>query len=349
MLKEKYNVAVVGATGAVGQAILSILEQRDFPIAELRPLASAKSVGKTIQFKGQEIAIQEANEQAFDGIDVALFSAGGSVSQKLAPAAVASGAIVIDNTSAYRMDPDVPLIVPEVNMEAAKNHNGIIANPNCSTIQMVVALKPIFDQWGIKRIIVSTYQAVSGAGVKAVTELKEQAQAILEGREDFAKEIMPVGSLPKHYPIAFNAIPQIDVFEENGFTKEEMKMVNETKKIFADDTIEVTPTAVRIGVLNGHSESVYVETKRPFDFQQVLEALKNFQGLQVVDNVAEQEYPLAFDANGKLDVFVGRIRKDLYHENGINMWVVADNLLKGAAWNAVQIAEYLIKTEEVWK
>jgi len=349
MLKSKFNVAVVGATGAVGQAIISILESRDFPVDELRPLASKNSVGKKILFKGNEIQVQEANEHAFKDIDIALFSAGGSVSEELAPAAVRSGAIAIDNSSAFRMDANVPLIVPEVNIERAKDHNGIIANPNCSTIQMVVALKPIFDKWGIKRIIVSTYQAVSGSGVKAVKELENQAQAILDGKTDFPKEILPVGSLPKHYQIAFNAIPQIDVFEDNGFTKEEMKMVNETQKIFEDEAIEVTPTAVRVGIVNGHSESVYVETKVPFDMDEVRHALSNFEGLQLVDNILEQEYPLVTDVNGKLDVYVGRVRKDLYNDQAINMWVVADNLLKGAAWNAVQIAEYLTKTEEVWK
>ncbi|OEH85871.1 aspartate-semialdehyde dehydrogenase [Desulfuribacillus stibiiarsenatis] len=348
MLKEKFNVAVVGATGAVGQAIVQILEERNFPIDELRLLASKNSVGKVVMFKGEGVTVQEANTDAFKGIDIALFSAGGSVSKALAPAAVKSGAIVVDNTSAYRMDANVPLIVPEVNIERAKDHNGIIANPNCSTIQMVVALKPILDKWGIKRIIVSTYQAVSGSGVKAVQELKNQSQAILEGKTDFPKEILPVGSLPKHYPIAFNAIPQIDVFEDNGYTKEEMKMVNETMKIFEDDSIQVTPTAVRIPVVNGHSESVYVETKESFTMDEVVAALSNFKGLQVVDQLEEQEYPMPAVIDGQLDVFVGRIRKDLYNDKGINMWVVADNLLKGAAWNAVQIAEYLTKTEEVW-
>ncbi|OEF98659.1 aspartate-semialdehyde dehydrogenase [Desulfuribacillus alkaliarsenatis] len=349
MVKEKFNVAVVGATGAVGQAMISMLESRDFPTDELRLLASKRSVGKKVMYKGKELEIQEANENAFAGIDIALFSAGGSVSKALAPAAVKSGAIVVDNTSAFRMDENVPLIVPEVNIERAKDHQGIIANPNCSTIQMVVALKPIFDKWGIKRIVVSTYQAVSGSGVEAVKELQAQAQAVLDGKTDFPKEILPVGSLPKHYQIAFNAIPQIDVFEDNGFTKEEMKMVNETQKIFEDSSIEVTPTAVRIGIVNGHSEAIYVETKEAFDMKDVVASLSNFEGLQVVDNIQEQEYPLATDVDGKLDVYVGRIRKDLYNEKGINMWVVADNLLKGAAWNAVQIAEYLTKTKEVWK
>ncbi len=349
MLKETFNVAVVGATGAVGQAILTILESREFPIQELRLLASQKSAGQTQVFRGKEIIIQEANEQAFAGIDIAFFSAGGGVSQALIPAAVESGAIVVDNSSVYRMDTDVPLIIPEINMEEAKKHKGIIANPNCSTIQMLVALKPILDQWGIHRIIVSTYQAVSGSGVKAVQELKNQSQAILNGESDFAKEVMPVSSLPVHHQIAFNAIPQIDVFEDNGYTKEEMKMVNETKKIFGDDSIEVTPTAVRIPVINGHSESIYVETKREFDLPEVIKAMREFPGLQVVDDIDQQVYPLAADADGKLDVYAGRIRKDLDHPRGINMWVVSDNLLKGAAWNAVQIAENLIKIEEIWK
>lgn len=349
MLKEAYNVAVVGATGAVGQAMVEMLEMRDFPIAELRLLASARSVGKKVLYKGQQIAVQEANEHAFTDIDIAIFSAGGDVSLALAPAAVKSGAIVVDNTSAYRMDDSVPLVVPEVNIEKAQEHKGIIANPNCSTIQMVVALKPIYEKYGIKKIVVSTYQAVSGAGVNAVNELKQQAQAILDGKQDIPKNILPVGSLPVHHQIAFNAIPQIDVFEDNGFTKEEMKMVNETHKIFADNKIEITPTAVRVGIVNGHSEAIYVETNKAFDMQQLLKDITEAPGIIVQDDIANQVYPLATDADGKLEVFVGRIRKDLYHPQAFNMWVVSDNLLKGAAWNAVQIAEYLTKTEAVWK
>ncbi len=348
MLKKEFNVAIVGATGAVGQAMIDMLELKKLPVKELRPLASARSLGKNITFMGKEIPVQEASESAFEGIDIALFCAGGDTSKRLAPAAVASGAVVIDNSSAYRMDPKVPLVVPEVNAKAALDHEGIIANPNCSTIQMVVALKPIYDRWGIKRIIVSTYQAVSGSGVKAVDELLKQSRAVLDGTE-IPMEVLPVASLPKHYQIAFNVIPQIDVFEDNGFTKEELKMVYETQKIFADDKIEVTPTAVRVGVVNGHSESVYVETDKDFDLAEVREALANFQGLTLQDNLGEQEYPLAVDASGELDVFVGRLRRDLYHERGLNMWVVADNLLKGAALNAVQIAEYLMQTEEAWQ
>ncbi|MGC5324061.1 aspartate-semialdehyde dehydrogenase [Brevibacillus sp. SYSU BS000544] len=338
----KFNVAVVGATGAVGQQIIALLEERDFPIAELKPLASGRSAGKTIRFKGQDVTIQEATPESFAGVHYALFSAGGAISKELAHHAVRHGAVVIDNTSAFRMDENVPLVVPEVNMDAARKHQGIIANPNCSTIQMVAALKPLYDRFGIDRIIVSTYQAVSGAGASAIQELLTQTQDILNGKEAEAK-ILPVGKLPVHHQIAFNAIPQIDVFTENGFTYEEMKMVNETKKIMGDDSIDVAATCVRIPVITGHSESVYVELKSEYELEEVKSLLSSAPGVVLADSPDEQRYPLATDAYGKLDVFVGRVRRDLTHPRGLHMWIVSDNLLKGAAWNTVQIAEELIK------
>ncbi|MGD8191073.1 aspartate-semialdehyde dehydrogenase [Brevibacillus ginsengisoli] len=338
----KFNVAVVGATGAVGQQIIALLEERDFPIAELRPLASGRSAGKTIRFKGQDVVIQEATPESFAGIHYALFSAGGAVSKELAHDAVRHGAVVIDNTSAFRMDPNVPLVVPEVNMDDARKHQGIIANPNCSTIQMVAALKPLYDRYGIDRIIVSTYQAVSGAGASAINELLTQTRDVLDGKQPEAK-ILPVGKLPVHHQIAFNAIPQIDLFTDNGFTYEEMKMVNETKKIMGDESIDVAATCVRIPVVTGHSESVYVELKNEYNLEEVHSLLRNAPGVVLVDSPEEQQYPLATDASGKLDVFVGRVRRDLTHPRGLHLWIVSDNLLKGAAWNTVQIAEELIK------
>ncbi|USG67984.1 aspartate-semialdehyde dehydrogenase [Brevibacillus ruminantium] len=337
-----YNVAVVGATGAVGQQMIRILEERNFPIKQLKLLASSRSAGKTVKFRGQDIVLEEATPDSFAGVDYALFSAGGAISKDLAHHAVRHGAVVIDNTSAFRMDPEVPLVVPEVNMDAALAHKGIIANPNCSTIQMVAALKPLYDRYGIDRIIVSTYQAVSGAGASAIQELLTQSRDVLDGKEPDCK-VLPVGKLPVHHQIAFNAIPQIDVFTENGFTYEEMKMINETKKIFGDDSVAVSATCVRIPVVYGHSEAVYVELKEEFDLAEVKALLEKAPGIVLVDEPEQQRYPLATDATGKLDVFVGRLRRDLYHQRGLHMWIVSDNLLKGAAWNTVQIAEELIK------
>lgn len=344
-MTKKLNVAVVGATGAVGQEMIRQLEDRQFPVERLLPLASARSAGSYITFHGEQILVEEATPDRFEGIDIALFSAGGKVSKLLAPEAVKRGAVVIDNTSAFRMEEGVPLVVPEVNREAIFTHKGIIANPNCSTIQMTVALKPIRDRYGLKRVIVSTYQAVSGAGASAMLETLRQTRAIIEG-DSFEPAILPVGSLPVKHQIAFNAIPQIDVFEENGYTYEEMKMVRETKKIFADPAIEVSATCVRIPVLTGHSESVYVETNEEIDhLEEVFELLSSAPGVVVVDDPSQQKYPMAVDAVGKREVFVGRIRRDLYRKNGIHMWIVSDNLLKGAAWNSVQIAEHLIQSE----
>ncbi|MFD1990867.1 aspartate-semialdehyde dehydrogenase [Paenibacillus nicotianae] len=340
MSNQSFNVAVVGATGAVGQQIVRLLEERDFPVNTLKLLSSARSAGKKVIFKGQEVTVEEATPDSFEGVHIALFSAGGDISKDLAPHAVRHGAVCIDNTNAFRMDPNTPLVVPEVNSDRIADHNGIIANPNCSTIQMVAALKPLYDRYGIDRIIASTYQAVSGAGNQAIDELKRQSKSVLEG-EEVKPDILPVGSLPVKHQIAFNAIPQIDKFQDNGYTLEEMKMVNETKKIMEDESIHVTTTCVRIPVVYGHSESVYVELKQDYDLDEVKTLLKNAPGITLVDDPANQAYPLATEAAGKNDVFVGRLRRDLGHERGLNMWIVSDNLLKGAAWNAVQIAEII--------
>jgi len=336
-VKKKFNVAVAGATGAVGGAMLEVLARRDFPLAELRLLASERSVGKTLTFKGKEIPVQLLSKDAFAGIDIALFSAGATRSFDFAPAAAAAGAVVIDNSSAYRMDPEIPLVVPEVNAHAIARYKkrGIIANPNCSTIQMLVALKPIHDKVRIKRIVVSTYQAVSGTGAKAIEELKQQ---IL----DYAAGKPMVHSVYPHQ-IAFNCLPQIDSFLENGYTKEEMKMVNETRKMFEDDTIGVTATTVRVPVFYGHSESVNIETEKKITAAEVKELLKNAPGVKLVDEPTLGRYPMAIDCAGQFETLVGRIREDESIANGINLWVVSDNILKGAALNAVQIAEELIR------
>jgi aspartate-semialdehyde dehydrogenase len=334
--KESYNVAVVGATGAVGGAMLDVLERRNFPVNELRLLASERSVGKKLVFRGKEIAVQLLTKDAFEGIDIALFSAGASRSLDFAPAAAASGAVVIDNSSAFRMDPEIPLVIPEVNPHAIAQYKrrGIIANPNCSTIQMLVALKPVYDKVGIKRIVVSTYQAVSGTGAKAIEELKNQIQSYSAGKK------MEVKVYP--HQIAFNCLPQIDSFLDNGYTKEEMKMVNETRKIFEDATIGVTATTVRVPVYYGHSEAVNIETRKKISAQEVKTLLAGAPGVKLVDAPEKGVYPLATDCAGKFETLVGRIREDESIDCGINLWVVSDNILKGAALNAVQIAEHLI-------
>jgi aspartate-semialdehyde dehydrogenase len=338
--QKLFNVAVVGITGAVGQQIIRLLSERNFPINQLKLLASKRSAGTKIVYNGKEITVEEAAPESFNGIDIAFFSAGGDISKLLVPHAVASGAICIDNTSAYRMDPDTPLVVPEVNIEKINENKGIIANPNCSTIQMVATLKPLYDRYGISRIIVSTYQAVSGAGARAIDELLNQSRDIMDEKQ-VQPEILPVSSLPVKHQIAFNAIPQIDKFLDNGFTNEEMKMILETKKIMGDETLQVTATCVRIPVVYGHSESVYVELKEDFDINEVKACLANAPGIVLQDNPEEQLYPLASEAAGKLETFVGRVRRDLSNPKALNMWIVSDNLLKGAAWNAVQIAEYI--------
>ncbi|MGT2802629.1 aspartate-semialdehyde dehydrogenase [Streptococcus henryi] len=339
-----YTVAIVGATGAVGTQMIKMLEESTLPIDKVRLLASARSAGKTLNFKGQELVIEETTETAFEGVDIALFSAGGSTSAKFAPYAVKAGAVVVDNTSFFRQNPDVPLVVPEVNAHTMDAHNGIIACPNCSTIQMMVALEPIRQKWGLDRIIVSTYQAVSGAGARAIEETKrELKEAVVDGVDpkDLKAEILPCGGDKKHYPIAFNALPQIDVFTDNDYTYEEMKMTNETKKIMEDDAIKVSATCVRVPVLSAHSESVYIETKDLAPIAEVKEAIANFPGAVLEDDPSQQIYPQAVNAVGSRETYVGRIRKDLDAEKGIHMWVVSDNLLKGAAWNSVQIAETL--------
>lgn len=307
-------------------------------------LSSSRSAGKTLQFKGQDIVVEETTEESFAGVDIALFSAGGSTSAKYAPYAVKAGAVVVDNTSYFRQNPDVPLVVPEVNAHALDAHNGIIACPNCSTIQMMVALEPVRQKWGLERIIVSTYQAVSGAGARAIEETKrELKEAVVDGVDpkDLKADILPAGGDKKHYPIAFNALAQIDVFTDNDYTYEEMKMTNETKKIMEDDEIKVSATCVRIPVLSAHSESVYIETKEVAPIDEVKKAIASFPGAVLEDDPSQQIYPQAVNAVGKRETFVGRIRKDLDAPKGIHMWIVSDNLLKGAAWNSVQIAETL--------
>jgi len=324
------RVAIVGATGEVGRAFLKVLEEREFPVDELYLYASEKSEGTELTFRGEKFKVRALNkETSFRGIDIALFSAGSSISKEYAPRFVKDGAVVIDNSSAWRLDPDVPLVVPEVNPEDVENHKGIIANPNCSTIQMVVALKPIYDAVGISAIVVATYQSVSGAGAKAIRELEEQTRAWCRGEQ------MEVKNLPRR--IAFNVIPQIDVFTENGYTKEEMKMLNETRKIMHDPNIKVSATTVRVPVFYGHSEAISVKLNHPLEPESAMELLRKAKGVVLV----EEGYPTPIDVAGRDEVFVGRIRKDLVFEPGLSMWVVADNIRKGAATNAVQIAELL--------
>jgi len=332
-----YKVAVVGATGAVGQQMVACLEERNFPVARLVPLASERSVGKIVTFLGKEIPVEELTKDSFDGVEIALFSAGGGISKEYGPIAARAGAVVVDNSSAWRMDPEVPLVVPEVNPHdiGLYTKTGIIANPNCSTIQMVVALKPLHDAARIKRVVVSTYQAVSGTGQKAVDELAEQVRALLSCQAT-KNQVYP-------HRIAFNCLPHIDVFLENGYTKEEMKMVDETVKIMGDDTIKVTATTVRVPVFYGHSEAVNIETERKLTPDEARRILAKAPGVKVVDNPAKNEYPMPLDAAGQDLTLVGRIREDFSIPNGLNFWVVADNLRKGAATNAVQIAELLIR------
>ncbi|MGB7947650.1 MAG: aspartate-semialdehyde dehydrogenase [Candidatus Binatia bacterium] len=337
MKKEKYNVAVVGATGAVGEQMREVLEEREFPVGELRLLASERSVGDLLPFQGKNIRVEILTEESFKDIDIGLFSAGSSVSAKFAPIAVASGAVVVDNTAYFRMEPDIPLVVPEVNAGEIANYKnrGIVANPNCSTIQMVVALKPIHDAAGIKRVVVSTYQSVSGAGRKAMEELSQQVTALYNG-QDLAMEKFP-------HQIAFNCIPHIDVFGKGGYTKEELKMVNETRKIFDEPSLRVTATTVRVPVFCGHSESLNVETEKKLTAADAKALLREAPGVIVADEPENNIYPMAIDAVGKDATYVGRIREDDSVPNGLNLWVVADNLRKGAALNAVQIAEILIR------
>ncbi len=330
-MNKKPNLAIVGATGLVGSTFLKVLEERDFPFENLYMMASAKSAGSTVTFKGKDYVVEELTEHSFDKpIDIALFSAGGSTSEKYAPIAAAHGCVVVDNSSAWRMDKTVPLVVPEVNAEDIKWNKGIIANPNCSTIQAVVPLKPLHDKYTIKRIIYSTYQAVSGTGLKGIKDLEEG----LKGTD--LKLAYP-------HPIAGNCLPHIDVFLDNGYTKEEMKMINETQKIFNDDSIAITATTVRVPVFDSHSESINLEFEKPFELEDVKALLAAFPGVIVQDDPTNNVYPLAREVAGRNEVFVGRIRRDFSVPNGLNLWVVADNIRKGAATNAIQIAEELIK------
>lgn len=334
---KSYNVAILGVTGAVGQTMIKVLEERNFPVNEIKFLASERSAGKEVEYYGMKYKVEAVCEEAFENIDIALFSAGSERSKKWAPIAASKGAVVIDNSSAFRMDPEVPLVVPEVNPEDVKWHKGIIANPNCSTIQMVVALYPIHKVKKIKRIIVATYQAVSGAGATAIEDLELETKAVMEGKYFYPR------ALPHH--IAFNVIPRIDNFEPNGYTKEELKMINETRKIMHEPDIKVSPTCVRVPVYVGHSEAVTIETQEPITAEEAREILKNAPGVVVEDDPFNNVYPIPIEVAGKDDVFVGRIRKDLGFENGLSMWIVGDNLRKGAATNAVQIAELLVKYE----
>ncbi len=339
---KKYKVAIVGATGAVGREMLRCVIEFNFPYESIKLLASSRSAGKEITFEDQTFVVEELTENSFENIDVAFFSAGGSISKKFAPYAVQAGAVVIDNTSYFRMQEDVPLVVPEVNAEDLKWHKGIIANPNCSTIQMVSALKRLDDEFGINRIIVSTYQAVSGAGVAGMRELHEQTKAVLNNETPVA-DTLPCASDKKHYPIAFNCIPQIDLFDmDNAFTKEELKMVNETQKMF-HKKIEINATCVRVPVLRGHSESVYIETDRPIDLDKAMDLLAHSTGVELVDDIANQVYPMVIDHMGSEKVFVGRVRKDLDKDNGLSMWIVADQLMKGAAYNSIDIGLKMVE------
>ena len=337
MSDKTFNVAVAGATGAVGNQMITCLEERSFPVKSIKFLASHRSAGRKLRFKGDTVVVEEMTEDSFKGVDIALFSAGGSTSKQFAPIAAESGCVVVDNSSQWRMDPDVPLVVPEVNPHAIAQYTkkGIIANPNCSTIQLVVPLKPIHQKFEIKRVVVSTYQAVSGTGKKAVDELFDQTRAILNFQE-IENKVYP-------HQIAFNCLPHIDVFLDNGYSKEEVKMVNETRKILEDDSIGITATTVRVPVFYSHSESVNIETHQPISAAEVRTLLEKEPGVVVVDDLEKNLYPLAIDAAGRDEIFVGRIREDESIPNGINLWVVADNIRKGAATNATQIAEVLTK------
>ena len=337
MKKPKYNVAIVGATGAVGEQMREVLEERKFPVGEMRLFASERSAGQFLEFDSRQHRVGVLNENSFENTDIALFSAGGAVSAKYAPLAVSAGAVVVDNTACFRMAPDIPLVVPEVNASAISDYKKrrIIANPNCSTIQMVVVLKPIHDAARIKRVVVSTYQSVSGAGRQAMEELSKQVAALYNGKEVETKKFP--------HQIAFNCIPHIDVFMEDGYTKEEWKMIHETRKILGEPSLAVTATTVRVPVFFSHSESVNVETEKKLTAAEVKSLLRQAPGIIVADAPENNLYPLALDATGKDATYVGRIREDQSIQNGINLWVVADNLRKGAALNAVQIAEILIR------
>ncbi len=333
-MSRKYNVAILGATGAVGTELLALLEERNFPLGKLKVLASERSAGKSIKFAGEDIIIEAVNESSFDGVDIVLASAGGSISKQWLPIATKAGAVSIDNSSAFRMHPDVPLIVPEVNPEAAANHKGIIANPNCTTILMAVAIYPLHQVQPIQRIVAATYQSASGAGARAMEEVKVQSQAILNG-EPAIPEILP-------YPLAFNLFPHNSPMTDNSYCEEEMKMVNETRKIFGDSDIRISATCVRVPVLRAHSEAINLEFLHPFPVEKAREILAEAAGVELVEDFSKNYFPMPIDASGKDDVLVGRIRQDISHPNGLELWLCGDQIRKGAALNAVQIAELLI-------
>ena len=333
-MSRKYNVAILGATGAVGTEILTLLEERNFPLGNLKVLASERSAGKSIRFAGKDLTIEAVSESSFDDVDIVLASAGGSISKQWLPIATKAGAVSIDNSSAFRMHPDVPLIVPEVNPEAVSTHKGIIANPNCTTILLAVAIYPLHQVQPIKRIVAATYQSASGAGARAMEEVKIQSQAILNG-EPALPEILP-------YPLAFNLFPHNSPMTENNYCEEEMKMVNETRKIFADQNIRITATCIRVPVLRAHSEAINLEFDRPFSPDKAREILAKASGVQLVEDFSKNYFPMPIDASGKDDVLVGRIRQDISHPNGLELWLCGDQIRKGAALNAVQIAELLI-------
>ncbi|OIP76476.1 MAG: aspartate-semialdehyde dehydrogenase [Oscillatoriales cyanobacterium CG2_30_44_21] len=333
-MSKKYSVAILGATGAVGTEILALLEERNFPLDNLKVLASERSTGKSVMFAGKELTIEAVNATSFDGVDIVLASAGGSISKQWLPIAAKAGAVSIDNSSAFRMHPDVPLVVPEVNPEAAKHHQGIIANPNCTTILMAVAIYPLHQVQPIQRIVVSTYQSASGAGARAMEEVQLQAQAILKGEPAIA-EVLP-------YPLAFNLFTHNSPMTANSYCEEEMKMVNETHKIFGDRQIRITATCVRVPVLRAHSEAINLEFAHPFSPDKAREILKSSAGVHLVEDFDKNYFPMPIDASGKDDVLVGRIRQDISHENGLELWICGDQIRKGAALNAVQIAELLI-------
>ncbi|MBW1605231.1 aspartate-semialdehyde dehydrogenase [Lactobacillus sp. Sy-1] len=348
---KEYNVAILGATGAVGMRMIDQLANSTVPVKSIKLLASKRSAGKKMKFKGQEVTVEEATPESFDGVDLVLASAGGAASKKFLPEAVKRGAVCVDNTSAYRMDPEVPLVVPEVNVEQLKNHKGIISNPNCSTIQMVVALQPVFKKFGLKQIVVSTYQAASGAGQSALNEFYQQAQDYLDGKK-MQSSILPTASDKKHYPLAFNLLPQIDVFEEDGYTHEEWKMIHETKKIMLNDMnasdIKVTATCVRVPVPVSHGESVYFEVDdKNASVEDIKAAIRDADGVTLQDDPDHQVYPQPQTAEGHRETFVGRIRPDQENKGAFHLWVVADNLLKGAAWNTVENAERLVEQDLV--
>jgi len=332
---KKYNVAVVGATGLVGQKMIEVLEERKFPVNNLAPIASESSAGKSVIFQNRSIPLQPLTAEVFSNVDFALFSAGGDVSKEIAPVAAKAGAVVIDNSSAWRMDPEVPLVVPEVNPRALREHRGIIANPNCSTIQMVVVLHPLHREFKIRRIVVSTYQSVSGFGKAAVQQLEEEIENGKATTRAFP------------HPIAYNCLPHIDVFQEDGYTKEEHKMINETRKIMGDQALQISATCVRVPVHGGHSESVNIEFEKPYEIQQVYEILKSSPGVTVQDEPGKNIYPMPIHSQDRDETFVGRIRRDPSVRNGLNLWIVSDNLRKGAATNAVQIAESLLNNREL--